>query len=308
MEQYLVLDLGGTFIKYALMQQNGKILRQGKVISPVDTMDHFLTAFEPLRQEFAGEYAGVAVSMPGRIDTARGIAHSGGMFKFIKDDPIAQLLSDCFQAPVTIANDGKCAVKAEAWDGALADVDNGAVIVLGTGTGGGLLLNRRVWMGSNFAAGELSVFGMDFKKMTDGCKTFGEGREAFWCGWMSAGGILTHYAAYKGIDPASVDGYAFFDSYEVGEPVAVQTLQEFGKMAAAGIYSLQSVLDLQKIAIGGGISARPEVTEVIRSCVERQFNSIVFSPLKVPQIVTCKYGNNANLLGALRFHLEQEND
>lgn len=139
MEQYLALDLGGTFIKYALMQQNDKILRQGKVVSPVDTMDHFLTAFEPLRQKFAGEYAGVAVSMPGRIDAARGIAHSGGMFKFIKDDPIAQLLSDCFQAPVTIANDGKCAVKAEAWDGALADVDNGAVIVLGTGTGGGLL-------------------------------------------------------------------------------------------------------------------------------------------------------------------------
>lgn len=75
-------------------------------------------------------------------------------------------------------------------------------------------------------------------------------------------------------------------------------------MAAAGIYSLQAVLDLQRIAIGGGISARPEVTRVIREAVTRQFAAVRYTPMPAPEIVTCRYGNDANLLGALQFHLE----
>ena len=165
MQRYLVLDIGGTFIKYALMGQDGTILEQGKVPSPQESMDALLAAIAPIGAKFAGQYAGTAVSMPGRINTARGVAHTGGIFTFIKDAPMARLLADCLHAPVTIANDGKCAVRAEAWNGALADVENGAVIVLGTGTGGGLLLGRRVWMGSSYAAGELSVLGMDFARM-----------------------------------------------------------------------------------------------------------------------------------------------
>ena len=57
---------------------------------------------------------------------------------------------------MTVANDGKCAANAEAWTGALADTADGAVLVLGTGTGGGIVLNHRIWMGHTFAAGELS--------------------------------------------------------------------------------------------------------------------------------------------------------
>ena len=204
--------------------------------------------------------------MPGRINTARGVAHTGGIFTFIRDAPMARLLADCLHAPVTIANDGKCAVRAEAWNGALADVENGAVLVLGTGTGGGLLLGRRVWMGSSYAAGELSVLGMDFARMARACTDVtvlsrGHAVERL---DVCQGGCWSHYTSRRGLPEGSVDGYAFFDAYEAGEPEAAETLRTFGEMAAAGIYSLQAVLDLQRIAIGGGISARPEVTRVIR--------------------------------------------
>ena len=304
MQRYLVLDIGGTFIKYALMERDGSIVEQGKVPSPLEGMDALLAAIAPLGAKFAGQYAGAAVSIPGRIDTARGVAHTGGIFAFIKDAPVGRLLTDCLHAPATIANDGKCAVRAEAWNGALADVENGAVIVLGTGTGGGLLLGRRVWMGSSYAAGELSVLGMDFDKMARGCTDVTALNDAMWSSWMSAKGLLSHYEQRKGLPEGSVDGFAFFDAYEAGEPEAAETLRTFGEMAAAGIYSLQAVLDLQRIAIGGGISARPEVTRVIRDAVERQFASVPFTPMPAPEIVTCRYGNDANLLGALQFHLE----
>ena len=72
------------------------------------------------------------------------------------EQPFAALLEQQLGVPVTIANDGKCAAAAEAWTGSLAGVDNGLVLVLGTGIGGGIILNGKVYMGSHSAAGEVS--------------------------------------------------------------------------------------------------------------------------------------------------------
>ena len=62
------------------------------------------------------------------------------------------------------------------------------------------------------------------------------------------------------------------------------------------------MLDLQRYAIGGGISARREVTDVIRESLDRLFTDIAMTPFSKPEVVTCRYGNDANLLGALYFH------
>lgn len=86
--------------------------------------------------------------------------------------------------------------------------------------------------------------------------------------------------------------------------VADQVLREFGKQAAAGIFAMQSVLDLERYAIGGGISARPETTQIISDEVDELFDSCAdFLPFGKPQVVTCAFGNEANLIGALAFHL-----
>lgn len=305
MKQYLALDLGGTFIKYAIITETANILCQGKIPSPTDNMQNLLAALTPLHEKFNGQYEGVAVSMPGRIDTANGIAHTGGSFTFIWDEPLAQKIEQCLHAPTTIANDGKCAANAEAWNGVLRDVSNGAVIVLGTGTAGGIVLDGKVLMGSSFSAGEFSMIGADFGKLARGVRSLADDISALWCDKMSARGLLMHYAARKEIPYDSVDGYSFFEAYEAGEKEAAETLDEFGRYAAAGIYSLQAVLDLQKIAIGGGISARPEVEQVIQKAVKKQFEAIPLTPFSQPQITTCHYKNDANLIGALRFHLSR---
>ena len=86
----------------------------------------------------------------------------------------------------------------------------------------------------------------------------------------------------------------------------MEALDTFGEMTAAGIYAVQSVLDLERYAIGGGISARPEVTGIIREKLGQLYDAIFFTPFGKPEVVRCKYGNDANLLGALRFFLEQE--
>ena len=306
MKQYLALDIGGTFIKYALMGEDGSFLESGKVPSPVDSLDGLLAAVEAVGERFRGQYQGAAVSMPGRIDTQKGIAHTGGSFDFIRDTPVGELFAARLGCPVKVANDGKCAANAEAWTGALADVADGAVLVLGTGTGGGIVLGHRIWMGHTFAAGELSFLPVRFEGL---CRAFMEdvrsdGSEWMWAQYASATGLLQLYARRKGIPMEGLDGLKFFAAYDAGEPEAAEALAAFGEMTAAGLYAIQSVLDLERYAIGGGISARPEVTDVIRRKLDDIYAGISFSPFRKPEVVRCRYGNDANLLGALQFHLE----
>ena len=305
MKQYLVLDIGGTFIKYALMGEDGSFLENGKVPSPMDSLESLLDAVAAVGEKFRGRYEGAAVSMPGRIDTRTGVAHTGGAFPFIQDTPVGQLFAGRLGCPVTVANDAKCAANAEAWTGALAGTANGAVLVLGTGTGGGIVLNRRIWMGHTFAAGELSFLPVQFagfgQTPLDGVHSGGVDR--FWSVHASATGLLRAYARRKGIPVEGLDGLQFFAAYDAGEPEAAEALAFFGEMTAAGIYAVQSVLDLEKYAIGGGISARPEVTGIIRAKLDEIYAAVPFTAFGKPEIVRCRYGNDANLIGALRFAL-----
>ena len=304
MAQYLVLDIGGTFIKYAIMDDQANFIEQGKVPAVTGSEEGTLRALADVREAVAGyDYEGVAISMPGRIRTDKGIAPTGGAFLWVHEYPAADKYGAVFGKPCTIAHDGKCAASAENWIGALADVNSGAVLVLGTGIGGGIVINNQVWMGATGGAGELSAFITDHEGVKNGLGWGNIG--IMWAAHISAGSITGKYGAIKGIEKA--DGIMLFDAYEAGDPIAVDVLKTFGEEAAAGICSLQSVLDLERYAIGGGISARPETTQIIKDAVDALFDPYIdFLPYGKPEIVTCKFGNEANLIGALAFHLRQD--
>jgi predicted NBD/HSP70 family sugar kinase len=128
--------------------------------------------------------------------------------------------------------------------------------------------------------------------------------DSLWTGRISASAITEKFAKAKDIE--SADGVMLFDAYEAGDADAKQVLDEFAINAATGILGLQSVLDLKRYAIGGGISARPETTQLIANAVDSVFDpGAGFLPFSKPEIVTCKFGNEANLIGALAFHLAQ---
>ena len=302
-EQYLALDIGGTFIKYALLDREAQFIDQGKILADTSCEEAMLASLGVLAAKFSEtDYEGVAISMPGRIDTAAGIAHTGGSFRWVHNYPAAERYGAVFGKPCTIANDGKCAASAENWTGALADVNSGAVLVLGTGIGGGIVINNEVWMGATGGAGELSAFITDHTALRNGVGF--NNIDALWAGRVSAGSITGKYAFLKQLDHA--DGVMLFDAYDEGDEIATAVLDEFGFQVAAGIMSLQAVLDLERYAIGGGISARPETTKIIADAVDELFDpNLDFLPFGKPEIVTCKFGNEANLIGALAFHLHQ---
>ena len=293
MKQYLLIDIGGTFIKYSLTDAHAQKVSGGKVPTPLTGMDDLLAAIEGFAAPWKGQFEGCAVSMPGRIDTKRGIAHTGGILSgFMWEQPFAALLEQQLGVPVTIANDGKCAAAAEAWTGSLAGVDNGLVLVLGTGIGGGIILNGKVYMGSHSAAGEVSNLVTELGSMEGDDFRFdviGKVAESpVWAGKASASGLIAAYAAEKQL-PAhgpQPTGEEIFAAYAAGEPEACRALKKFARRVALGIIGLQSVLDVERVAIGGGISAA------------------VF-PMLEPELVRCRYGNDANMIGALKLLFER---
>ena len=305
MKKYFVLDMGGTFVKYALMNEESQLLEQGKFPAETENLEKLLDDIVKAAEPYRGQIEGIAVSMPGRINTEEGIACTGGSFRFFRDTPFGKMLQERFGLPVTLANDGKCAAMAEVGDGALAGYNSGAVIVLGTGIGGGVVLNRKVWMGATGGAGEFSWLLKDFRRFADEPLNYMNAMGLIWAGDTSAPALMRMYAERKNEDPAKFTGISFFEAYDAGDSDAHEALKEFGRRAVAGIYAVQSVLDLECYAIGGGISARKEVTDVIRECLQEKAAEFPYVPFGTPEIVTCRYGNDANLIGALHFHLDR---
>ena len=313
MKQYLLIDIGGTFIKYSLADEQARKISGGKVPTPLTNMDDLLAVIEGFAAPLQGQFVGCAISMPGRIDTRNGIAHTGGMLSaFMWEQPFAAQVEARLGVPVTIANDGKCAAAAEGWTGALAGVENGLVLVLGTGIGGGIILNGKVLMGAHAAAGEVSGLVSDISKMADddfNLTSVGRYSEApLWAGMASACGLIFEYARRQKHLPTGSPmptGEEIFAAYNAGEPEAQKALKIFARRVAVGILSLQNVLDVEKVAIGGGISAAEALLPAIQAELDWLFERCTVMPTVKPELVRCRYGNDANLIGALKLFFEQ---
>ena len=294
----IALDLGGTFIKAALMNENAEILESWKVPSPTDSFEKFEEALDKCVKPHLQGADGIAMSMPGRIDINKGIAHTAGAFSnIISEFEMGKYLEERYGLPAAVDNDGKCAANAENWIGALKDVSSGLVYVIGTGIGGGIVIDNKVHRGINFSAGELSCCLIDLKQ---GCS---------FTNWtamsMATPSLLKQYTAAIQTDE-KIDGIEFFKRVNDKDPMAREVLRQFAKLTAAYFYNLQTVLDIDTIAIGGGISAQPVLLEFIKEeCdIIWQGKYGMMLPCKEPNIVLCQYGNDANLIGAVKNFLD----
>ena len=161
----LSVDVGGTYIKFAVMNEEAKIFQRGKIPTPKKSYEKFLqTVFEIFHENQA---EGICLSMPGIIDAEKGLCITSGALGYNDGKFIAAEISKLCGVKVAIENDANCAALAEAKIGSLADVEDGFVMVFGTAVGGAFIKNHEVHRGKNFLAGEVSymfkTFNSDFK-------------------------------------------------------------------------------------------------------------------------------------------------
>lgn len=292
----LAIDIGGTFIKYAVMDETCKMYEKGKIPTPLTGREELVEALGSLFDDFGAKdgLEGIAISMPGIIDSRNGYVSMGGALAYNNDFYLRNALHNrCPDSKIVINNDAKCAAQAEASIGALKDVKEGIVIIFGTMIGGAIVLNHRVHQGVHFSAGEVSYIISD-SAADPSCETVWGNR----CGTPE---LCRLYAQKKNLNSSEVDGIRVFGAVQAGDEDAVAVLTEFTKNIAVQIFNLQTVLDPERFAIGGGISEQPIFIEYIKRHLERMY---AVSPYFVPhaEVVSCKFGNDANLLGALQCY------
>lgn len=292
MKKYLVLDVGGSAIKYAVMDAEKNIYERGKVPTPLDCLDSFVNSVESLYNTYS-DVSGIAMSMPGRIDPNKGYCYTGGALAYNHDINMAELLSERCGVRVTIGNDAKCAANAELGFGSLRDIQDGAVVILGTAIGGALIKDHKVLSGCRFGAGEFSNIITDYHKPYDG--------DASWYASNGINGLLLHIQEALETEE-HFTGEEIFEMANNGNEAVLKGLNQFCLETAVQIYNINQIFDCEKVAIGGGISAQPLLLELIKKNFDEIYNSCYASTLP-PEIVVCEYRNDANLIGALYQHL-----
>ena len=134
----LAIDIGGTFIKFGLVDDDFKISNQSKVPTP-PMLDDFWLTLEHIVSSHKDIISGIAIACPGEINSKRGFIFKGGLIPYLTAIPLGSRLTKTFQLPVKVINDADAAALAEARYGSLQDLDCGAALVLGTGVGLGLV-------------------------------------------------------------------------------------------------------------------------------------------------------------------------
>ena len=298
---YLTLDIGGSSIKYAIIDENGHFLTKGNAPAPKESIEQFISIIGDLYDQYQDEVAGMAISMPGAIDPDKGFAYTGGAYDYIKNMNIVEMLQARCPLPITIGNDAKCAANAEIGFGCLQDVDDAAVIILGTGIGGCIVQNHQVHIGKHFASGEFSWM-----------RTNGDDGNNFANTWCAVNGIagLLQTAQEQMQTDQEYNGKEIFEMANNGNEQVLAALDKFTKRLAVQIYNLQALFDPEKIAIGGGISAQPLLLELTEKHIEEMYQTGLQanSPVSRPVVVTCKYLNDANLIGAFYQHINTFKD
>ena len=295
-EKYLGIDVGGTEIKYALMTEE-EILEKGFIPTPKESLDTFIEAIGGIYDRYADQTKVIVMSAPGRIDAKTGFFYSGGALSaFLTNVNAAELIRKrCGIEEVAIENDGKAAGLAEVWKGGLKSVRNGAVIGLGTGIAGAVVIDGKLHRGSHFSAGEFSLLDSNYQ---------GFYLQNLWAIRGCTPNLVNSYATRVLADPATINGRVFFERLQNGDQTAKEVLNEFCTEFVNGIMTLQAVLDADRYCIGGGISQQPVLIETLNRKIDEIYaitgNAI---PVIRPEIVACTFHNDANLIGALYHYL-----
>ena len=288
--KYLVLDIGGSAIKYALMTKEVEFIEKGSKPTPLDNVENFIEAVGEIYDIYKDDIEGMAISMPGVLDSDRGYAHTGGSLVYNNGKEIVKILQERCPTKITIENDGKCAALAEVWKGSLKEYEDGVVIVLGTGVGGGIIKNKKIHKGKNFFAGEFSFIATNVND-ADSMKNC-------WGSISGSKALIDAAAKVKNISPEELNGYKVFEYANNGDEEILKVLDDFTYKLSIQIFNLQCILDSEIVAIGGGISSQDILIEYIQKNVDKYHKTFPFDVPK-PNVVRCEFRNDSNLIGAL---------
>ncbi len=324
----LSFDFGGSSVKYAVVGNEGQLGAVSSIPAPLDSKEQVAEFIAQAVSDCPEEIDGIGISLPGYIDENGTLAGSGAYMNLWGVN-IPELLKPVCGKEVTVINDGKAGALAETWNGALDQVKDGIVLIIGTGLAGGIIKDGKIHMGRDDAAGEFSYYIQNNtgRGLLDGaiynCGMVGMTyqlcrRKKLNVQVQDSPALITmldqtylkyHPEAEPLGDGADVkaDGRQLFKWLEEGDADAKAVYENCISTLAGFVMNLQAIYGPEKIAIGGGITRQKRVVEDIKKEVEVLCAS--FEPLTPPkpEVVPCKYVAEPNIVGAARyFYMKQQ--
>lgn len=306
-------DIGGTTVKLGLFSLEGDIIEKWEI--PTHTQDdgkniipeiaYSIKAKMAERSIDSREVVGVGMCAPGPVED-NGMIHRavnlGWGFKNIKEE-----LEGLVGLPVKAGNDANVAALGEMWRGGGMGYDNLVVVTLGTGVGGGIIVNGKILSGSTGAGGEIGHIHV----RNDETEACGCGNHGCLEQYSSATGIarLARIRLAKDDTPSvlrgqTVDAKAVFDAVKAGDAVAKEIAEEFGDYLGYGLAAIAGVTNPQIFVIGGGVS---KAGEVLFDYIEKYYKKYVFHGSRDAKFALAKLGNDAGIVGAAKLILDEVN-
>lgn len=303
------VDIGGTTVKLGLFTTEGEIVdkweiktrteNQGEAVLP-DIAEALKAKLEE-KKISKDEVEGIGVGVPAPVDAdgvVQNTANLGWGYKEVKRE-----MEELSGMKAEIGNDANVAALGEMWLGAGKGRKNIIMVTLGTGVGGGIIVDGRPLVGAHGAGGEIGHLCVNYEE-TDHCG----------CGNT---GCLEQYASATGItrlankrlakdDKESVlrgqevSAKTVFDAVKAGDAVAEEIAEEFGRYLGHAMANLAAVVDPVAIVIGGGVS---KAGEVLLKYVEKNFQEKAFFANKDTEFVLATLGNDAGICGAAKLIL-----
>jgi len=304
----LTLDFGGTFVKRALIDENAQFTEKGKDPAPLESLDQFLQYIADKVAVYKNEIEGIAVSLPGCIDTERGFVYFAGRYTgIILMCDLGKMIEEKTGLRVTIENDAKAAILAEMWKGALQNIKDAAALIIGSGIGCGIIMDGKLRKGHNSAAGEISPVT---------CEPGQTGLENSLAGRASMTGFLTRVAEAKHMRPEEfetagnaegnkIGGEEVFGWLEAGDEETAKVYDAWLKDLTWLINMLKSTADPEKIVIGGGVSNNERFMKDLKAYYETYCNFVQIPGADVCRLERCEYSADANLAGAAYVWLQK---
>lgn len=297
MTLFLGIDIGGTAIKAGLLDEGGRVLDRAAAPTPmpptpeaiVDRVARLRRSLEPARGDGV---ASAGAGIPGRVDAAGGVVGACANLGNWRDVPLGAMLEGALGCPTTLENDANAAALAEYHEALRSrpGLRHAALLTLGTGVGGGLVLDGRLYRGATNMAGEL------------GHAIVEPGGRACPCGqrgclerYASAAAVATDAQASMGVDGA-LDARRVFELDAAGDPRAARVLDDAAACLAVAIVSLTRVLDLELVVLGGGMAEAGEAwLGRVRGAVRAAEWRILPPALSIE---AARLGNDAGWIGA----------
>lgn len=305
------IDIGGTTVKMGLFETDGKVLDKweiatrtengGEAILP-DIAASALAKLEELKIS-KKEVAGMGIGVPGPINDEGVVPHTANLGWGYKE--VTREMEELTGFECKGGNDANVAALGEMWKGAAAGHKSGVMVTLGTGVGGGIIIDGKILTGTNGAGGEIGHIHVD-DDIPGHC---GCGNQGCLEQVASANGIvrlakwmLEGKEVRTCLDLDTMSSKDIWDAVKTGDEFAVEVAERFGKYLGTALANIANTVDPEVFVIGGGMS---KAGPVVLDYIQKYYVKYAFRACRGAQFVLATLGNDAGIYGTARMVIEE---